>query len=376
MDFGSGETQVDGLLHDETTGQPSPKQRPTRAVLVPLSQIVPDRFQPRAILLTPGAMDEFYSGQKNVYETAEVLLASQDGDPAVGREIGELLRLGESILADNQIQPATGTWIYPQGGKPYLYLESGERRFWALALQAVKQGLSRDPDNELRLQVLEQADFSRRRQVYENLLREDLCAIDLAKAIASLVLEAMGIFPDDNSAEPMEYFRKVNAIERLPNGVLEKVGTSIGYSSSYCRRYLRLLDLDDNILRFASLYRIEEGTLRIVSEAPPKDRYDILNDAIQKKQSSDELRVAVEEAKSRMKRQKHQSSSNRAIFKRVKSKINSLVKVVDNPDIGSLDRIAAEISASVKDPRELAKMAGVLEKLSVGLRKAIARRQK
>jgi len=260
MGFGSDENRIDGLLHDETTEQPSTKQRPTRAVLVPLSQIVPDRFQPRAILLTPGVMDEFYSGKKNVYETAEVLLASQDGDPAVGREIGELLRLGESILADNQIQPATGTWMYPQGGKPYLYLESGERRFWALALQAVQQGLSRDPDNELRLQVLEQAAFSRRRQVYENLLREDLCAIDLAKAIASLVLEAMGIFPDDNSAEPMDYFRKVNAIKRLPDGLLEKVATSIGYSSSYCRRYLRLLDLDDNILRFASLYRIDEGT--------------------------------------------------------------------------------------------------------------------
>jgi hypothetical protein len=97
--------------------------------------------------------------------------------------VDELVLLGESILKDRQIEPVTGSWIKTPQGSRFL-LETGERRFWSLALQTVNMGLQEEP----RLKVTEEVEINRYLQVAENLLREDISTVDLGKAIAALIL--------------------------------------------------------------------------------------------------------------------------------------------------------------------------------------------
>ncbi len=172
--------QVDEILTSAPAADAT--QRAARVVSIPLRQILPDRFQAR-VILPPEIKYAFFAGEVDCYAAAQSLMVAADGDSALRRQVDELLRLGESILTDKQIEPATGVWAQTQAGPRFL-LEAGERRFWSLCLMAVQLGLQEEP----RLQVLELKESNRLRQVAENLQREDLSAVDFAKAVAALSL--------------------------------------------------------------------------------------------------------------------------------------------------------------------------------------------
>ena len=358
------ETQVGGLL--EPIRESEPSHRATRVVSIPLSQVLPDRFQSR-VILPPDIKSVFFAGEMDCYQAAQALLEAAGGDPALKREVEDLTRLGESILSDNQVEPASGAWVQTPHGRSYFLLEAGERRFWSLALQAVQSGSQEEP----RLQVLEQKMFSRRRQLVENLQREDLSAVDLAKAIAALILEALGKQPEEQgSLSELDYFRQVLDVTRLPHGIWPMVEKATGYSRPYCEYHLRILTLSDELLFLASIYRVEERRLRIIVAAPKADQRNLLLQAIQDQLSSDDLERVVDEKRSGGRKAK----SHQAIHRQAASRVRSLVKFLHQPGIGNLDRVAGEISVSVKDPRELDAWVKTLESLAASLRKIRARR--
>ena len=113
-----------------------------------------------------------------------------------------------------QIEPAIGSWI-PGGEGGHLFaIEVGERRFWGLALAAVQQGMEAEPV----LRVIEESQFSRARQIAENIQREGNTAVDRARAIAGLILLGLDRHPDPELEDDLAYFRQVLDIRRLPNG--------------------------------------------------------------------------------------------------------------------------------------------------------------
>ncbi|MBS3750818.1 MAG: hypothetical protein KGY39_04840, partial [Anaerolineales bacterium] len=65
----------------------------SRIVSVPLSQILPDRFQPRPILPLD-LKDAYYSGDADWRETAQTWLGRADTDPGVQSRVDTLLELG------------------------------------------------------------------------------------------------------------------------------------------------------------------------------------------------------------------------------------------------------------------------------------------
>jgi len=110
---------------------------------VPLSMILPDRFQARFTL--PHAIRKaFYAGQINWAEATKRWLKLSKKDRLVRREIEELTFLGESLQDEGQIKPITGQ-VFTEDGREVFKMLTGERRFWATAIKAVTDGSQEEP---------------------------------------------------------------------------------------------------------------------------------------------------------------------------------------------------------------------------------------
>ena len=359
------EAQITGLVAAERPAAEA-AARPSRVVAIPLSQILPDRFQTR-VVLPPELKQAFLAGQADCYETARSLLVAAEGDEALRRQVNDLLSLGESILAEGQIEPVTGSWVQTQKGPRFL-LEAGERRFWSLVLEAVQRSLQEEP----RLQVVEQKETSRFRQVAENLLREDLSAVDLAKATAALILLLLEIQPDPDVDE-LVYYRKVLQIKRLPSGTWPAVERIVGRTQPYLFRHLQILKLDDHLLYLASLYRLEEGRLREIVAAPRESQRSLLLAAIEERLTQADLARAAEA--SRKGREGTGPHSAPGPHRRLASRVKSILKFVRGPEFDqNFDEVASELSALLRDPEDLKAAADALERLAASLRKIRVRR--
>jgi hypothetical protein len=345
-----------------------PTHRATRVVYIPLGQILPDRFQAR-VILPPEIKGAFFTGEMDCYQAAQALLVAADGDAGLRREVDELLQLGQSILSEGQVEPATGSWVQVQGLGPRFLLEAGERRYWSLVLSAVQLHLPEEP----RLQVVEQRDISRLRQVAENLQREDISAVDLAKAIASLILVFQEKYPDPNAANEMDYYRQALK-DRMPHGLWPELERIVGYARPHLVRHLQILNLSDELLYLASLYRVEERRLRVIVAAPRQQQRGLLLSALEEQLSSDDLERAVEEKKAGGKNAKVRTSPG--VHRQMASRVKSWLKFTQEPGFDrNYDRVATEMSVLIKDPQELELAAKNLENLAASLRKIRARRQ-
>lgn len=361
------ETQVSGLL--EPAKEPESTHRATRVVSIPLSQVLPDRFQSR-VILPPEIKGPFFVGSMDCYQAAQALMVAADGDGGLRREVDELLVLGQSILSEGQVEPATGSWVQVQGLGPRFLLEAGERRFWSLALKAVEQSVQEEP----KLQVVEQKEISRLRQVAENLQREDISAVDLAKAIASLILILEEKYPDPEAANELDYYRQVLKIPRLPNRTWPELERIVGLSRPHLVRHLQILTLSDELLYLASLYRVEERRLRVIVAAPKPQQRGLLLAALEEKLSSEDLERAVEERQ--VSGRKAKSHTAPGVHRQMASRVKSWLKIIQRPGFDrNYDRVATELSVLLKDPKELELAAKNLESLAASLRKIRARRK-
>lgn len=359
------EPQVNGLLSSKPAKEPS--QRPARVVSVPLSQILPDRYQSR-VILPPELKAAFFMGEIDCYGAARSLMVAADGDAGLRRQVDELLFLGESILSEGQIEPATGTWVQTPVGSRFL-LEAGERRYWSLALKAMERELPEEP----RLQVIEQKETSRLRQVAENMQREDISAIDLAKSTASLILILLGNHPEPDGANEMDYYRQALRIKRLPSGTWPTVERIVGLSRPYLHRHLQILALDDELLYLASLYRLEERRLREIVAAPKKRQRGLLLAAIEERLSSADLERAVQAAETTKGSRGPRTSPGP--HRQVANRIKSWLKLMHQPGFDlDYDHVAGELSAMLRDPQDLEVAAESLEALADSLRKIRERR--
>ena len=359
------EPQVNGLLVSTSTKELSQSQRPSRVVSVPLSQVLPDRYQSR-VILPPELKAAFFMGEIDCYGAARSLMVAADGDAGLRRQVDELLFLGESILSEGQIEPATGTWVQTPVGNRFL-LEAGERRYWSLTLKAIEREFPEEP----RLQVIEQKETSRLRQVAENMQREDISAIDLAKSTASLILILLDKHPEPDGVNEMDYYRQALQVKRLPSGTWPTVERIVGLSRPYLHRHLKILSLDDELLYLASLYRLEERRLREILAAPKKHQRGLLLAAIDEQLSSADLERAVQEADAPVGSRGPRTSPGP--YRQAANRIKSLLKTIHQEDM-DYDHVAGEFSAMLRDPQDLEIAADSLEALADSLRKIRERR--
>jgi hypothetical protein len=338
--------------------------RQARVSSIPISQILPDFYQPR-VILPPDIKELYFSGQITIYQATRMLLEAAEQDAGIAREVASLLALGESILADEQISSATGKWTQTPAGNRFL-LETGERRMWSLALAYIQAGNSETPGptEEPRLKVIERREISRVRQITENTQREDISAVDLAKAIASLILLHLGIAPEEGEPEN-EYFRRVLAIKKLPNGTWEAVQKVISYERTYLGKHLQLLTLDDESLYRASQYRLPEGLLRGIVAAPRSEQHALIDEAIQ--------RVLAEESVNQAEPDEPRNAGPRPsldLTTRSAKQVKSLWRLLaQEPSSRFLREVAIRFATMTKHPEDdLETAAGYLTRIAGELR--------
>lgn len=343
-------------------------QKP-QVISVPLSQVVPDRYQAR-LAIPPEIKSAFFSGEIDCYKAAQLLLVAAEGDAGLARLVGSLRQLGQSILTERQIEPATGTWVDAENG-PMFILETGERRFWSLALEAVVRKLKDEPA----LLVLPQPGNSRQRQVAENFVREDLCAVEMGQAIAIMILESLDIYPEEGENE-LSYYRRALNIQRLPAGIWAEIKRLTGHSRPVLYRHLCILSLSDELLYWATLYRLPERVLRDIVTAPHEKQRGMILRVIDEKQQLAEEASGLEQGKSRTAKKAPRSRSAAGVNRRLAAQVFSIVKSITKQGKESrvYDEIAAELSLLLKDPEDLSSAAAVFEGLALSSKKMHQRR--
>lgn len=249
-----------------------------RITAVPLSQIILDPFQPRPVLPVQADLRASYFGGKADWKkTASQWLELAKNDTGAAKQVKDLLEMGRSIGDLNQIEPATGAWIESKSGEYKLFLSTGERRYWSLALTAVDNNKG---EPQLEVQEIQQDELGLARQIVENESAKPLSAIGKARAIAGLVLEHIGDLPpelDKSSNNPptdYEYYKSALDIETLigskymPRGMWDDIGETMGMERKYMVYHLNLLSLPEELQHLADQYELPEGILREIMSLP------------------------------------------------------------------------------------------------------------
>jgi hypothetical protein len=168
-------------------------------LVVPLAAIRPDPFQPRRFL-PPDLAETLAQGHETPLDIISALL--EDGETRLGSEtLTELRRLAASIERHGLINPISVRPPRPDESVPqgvrYLIV-TGERRYWAHALLAHEQRRIQEGEHHRSAQVirvtLTPAGASvRAHQLIENLMREDINAVEKAAGLWALRLELSGV---------------------------------------------------------------------------------------------------------------------------------------------------------------------------------------
>lgn len=247
------------------------------------SQMLPDRFQPRRLLPNP-IRSRFFAGKIDCYSAARSWLdmAAQDG--AMQAEVDRLMAMGSSFEEHGQIKPITGAWITLTDGRYIFQIETGERRFWAACLQAVRQELTEEP--LLRVEVIENP--TRQRQVLENRHAEPPSAVGQACEVASLILADIGLQPDPQQTDEFEYFRQARS-QRMPNGLWERLQSIMQLTRPRMVQLLNILQFSTPQLEMADRNRLPERVLREVLSLPADQWDKMLRISIQNQLTSDEV---------------------------------------------------------------------------------------
>ncbi len=166
---------------------PEPSEPPTAGALLnlPLSLIRTDPHQPRRYL-PDDLRERFQAGQADASATLRALLARVGADdPEAAGYLASLRDLAASIAAVGLQHPlrVSQETTHENGGAVFRIVD-GERRFWALVLLDLEapQAAERQAPAILH-DPAASADDIQRAQWAANLCREDIAAIDVARAV-------------------------------------------------------------------------------------------------------------------------------------------------------------------------------------------------
>ena len=360
------ESQADGALERQAT-TPAAKRRGGRVTEVPMSQILPDRFQPRP-LLPPEVKGAFFSGKLDYRQAAGVWLELADHDEAIADQVNTLLKMGKTFEEHGQIKPVTGSWE-PVGDGHVFILETGERRFWATALVAVLD----HPDTDPTLEVREVQEPSRERQIIENQHAEAPSAIGRAREIAAALLTRREIHPPqeqffDPEYDDFDYYRQVFSSGRLPRGTWPQIEDLMGLRRQHMQRLLNILSMPTHLLEEADRRRVPERVLREILDLP-QDQWDgALLRAIEEGWTHADVEP-VSDGGQLQKEPDKRRGAKVSETKKAAGRLRSFLKIARNQKVSRrVGEVATELVASLRDPSELDFAAALLEELAGQIR--------
>jgi hypothetical protein len=357
---------------------PAPQKEPLkqlstgRNIAVPLGLIKLDPYQPRHIIpVNNGIRDRFFSGENDWSKTAKLWLELTSSDPAINKQVSELLEMGKSIKKLNQIEPATGAWVVTQDGEDKFTLSTGERRFWSLALTAIADNQKEEP--QLVCQEIKLTEMNLERQFVENESSKPLSAIGKARVIAGFIINRVEELPpelDRDSPNPptdYEYYKSALDLETLmgrknmPKGTWEEIGEIMGMERKYMANHLNLLKLPEDLQYQADVNDIPETVLREALVYSPAQWEKIIPKIIKENLTAAEVKK-IRTAK----RKKTSPKDNPAA--RAASRLRAYWKVTrEMSSSKDLEQVATDFAAGL-EKKEILKGAESLEKLAKKLR--------
>ena len=229
-------------------------------MMLPLDAIRPDPEQPRR-LLPADISDALVRDEITPIQALQEWLGRGDGEmaeSALKRHVRELRRLANSIAQNGLIQAITvRSAIHLENlpvGVTHLII-TGERRYWAHMLlvaegQQIYEGkVVRDP-HEIRVSMPAEGISIRAHQLLENLMRENIDAVEKAEGILAL-REELALMGNHGSPSKVSW-REVN--DRL------------GISDRYRRYVTSVLNLSPEAQQIIILHGLTERMIRPITQ--------------------------------------------------------------------------------------------------------------
>jgi hypothetical protein len=326
------------------------------------SQMLPDRFQPRR-LLPEVVRRKFFESKIDCYQAAREWLAIAKGDEGWQARIQELLDMGSSFEEQGQIKPITGAWVSSGDGGYILKIETGERRFWAACLYAVKEKLKEEP--ELRVEVI--SNPTRQRQVLENRHAQSPSAVGQACEVAALMLEEMQVEPDPSIEDEFDYFKQALQ-RRAPRGLWPKLEPVMQYSTRRMQQMLAVLQLPTPLLEFADRHRIPERVLREVLALPEDCWEDALRTAALAGMTAEDVAGLAEKEPKQERRDDGIRSPERIALSGLRKFTRSAMNVEEDERVSLLDGVADEVVVEGFGEELVPLLKGLIERIGVRLK--------
>lgn len=174
---------------------------------LPLTAVAPDPQQPRQFLPTP-LVTAVFTGQSTPTEALQTWL--QTATPPEQQKLADLRQLAYSIAHHGLINPITVRPPHPDENLPARIthlIVTGERRYWAHVLlsledQQIQAGDTAVSPTQIRAILSASGITIRAHQLIENIVREDINALEKAQGIWALRYELSGVnyrSPSDRS---------------------------------------------------------------------------------------------------------------------------------------------------------------------------------
>jgi ParB-like chromosome segregation protein Spo0J len=171
-------------------------------ITLPVERIRPDPNQPRQ-LLPPALSEALATGRLTPIEALGAWLkqAEESGSTAAQRPVRELRRLATSIAQHGLINPITvRTTSAEESLSPHtMYvIVTGERRYWSHVLltiegRSIQEGSKVIDPSQIKAIIVQAGVSVRAHQLIENLMREDINAVEKARGLWALRYELSGV---------------------------------------------------------------------------------------------------------------------------------------------------------------------------------------
>ena len=272
MDLTNVFTQPSQDTGEQSQKQPAQRGSPSRIQVnrqstysIQISAVRPDRYQARHVL--PRQLrQKFFNNEMDWREVAKQWIELARKDNLVRNELDELMQLGRSLDQDGQIKPITGSFIKNEKDEQIFLILTGERRFWATVIRTVMSGDEEEPN----VLALVDEDPTVRKQILENITHKPLTAIGKARAIARIILEEAGVFPEPNQSEH-DYFKKMFDVKTTAE-TAQLIEETLGISQYQYYRFRKLLELPVQLQYMADQADIPEGILRQLSSMSDEEQ--------------------------------------------------------------------------------------------------------
>lgn len=248
---------------------------------LPIASIRPDPGQPRR-LLPADLVEAVNQGTLSPLEAVQQWVnraEAKETDEALRHNIRELKRLADSIRQHGLISPISVRPVRPDEGAPagveYLIV-TGERRYWAQLHLAglseqIHEGDSLTEPTQIKATIAPPGVTIRAHQLIENLLREDINAVEKARGMWALRYELSGVTqvePGVNHGSPeSEESDEVNHGSPTAGGEQQlvpwtQVEATLGISKRYRIFTTSVLNLSPEALTLVAQHNLAERTIR------------------------------------------------------------------------------------------------------------------